>query len=93
MHATVGTAKANSAPNAPSRVRARTISNARATSPERSDATFHRPGCTSTLRPLVRLIDPFTSSAPVRSCSWPRMMFTATPVRNPTITEWDTNRV
>jgi hypothetical protein len=42
--------------------------------------------------PLASEVDP-SAATPVKSASWPKMMLAATPVRNPIITEWETNRV
>jgi hypothetical protein len=38
-------------------------------------------------------VRPFRRQGPVGSPSWPQMMFTATPVRKPIMTEWETKRV
>ena len=49
------------------------------------------PGWVSDVRRLARARSPPSAGAPVRSASWPKMMLTATPVRNPIITECERN--
>ena len=60
--------------------------------PARSDGRSMLPGCRITSMPLVSDVDP-SASTPVKSGSWPKTMFAATPVRKPIITEWETKRV
>jgi hypothetical protein len=88
---TVGTASATTALNVASRVRPSRRMMARAPAPARTDAGSIRLGWVRTSHAFCRATDP-SPSAPVRSGICPAMMFTATPLRKPIITEWLTKR-
>ena len=60
--------------------------------PTASDASWIEAGSVNTLNAFAIANRP-SAGAPVRSGIWPATMLTATPVRNPIITECETNRV
>jgi hypothetical protein len=84
---TVGTASATTALKVASGVRPSRRMMARAPAPASTDASSIRPGWVTTSHAFWTATDP-SASAPVRSGICPAMMFTATPLRNPIITEW-----
>ena len=89
---TVGMPRATRALTMASRVRASKTRIASAASPVSREATSMFPGWVSTSIALARGKEP-CALAPVRSATWPHTMLTEIPVRNPIITEYDTNRV
>jgi hypothetical protein len=88
----VGTASATIEANGAIRVCASTAKSTRALSPTNRDAGSISDGCVIRSSALASEVDP-AASAPARTGSWPRMMFAATPVRKPVITETETKRV
>ena len=88
----VGITKAMSGLTTASRVNDSTTRMASAHNPVSSAARSMAPGWTRTLRALASGKSP-CAGAPVRLATWLHTILTAIPVRNPVITEWETNLV
>jgi len=88
----VGTTTATSDPNKANLVRANPNSTSNALIPTATAAQLMSPGWVAMYQAFW-LATPPLAFTPSRSGNWPMTMFTDTPVRNPSITERDTNRM
>jgi len=88
----VGTTTATSEPNNANLVRANPNSSSSALIPTAAAAQLISPGWVRMYQAFW-LATPPPASTPSRSGNWPKTMLTDTPVRKPSITERDTNRI
>ena len=90
----VGTIRARSAPTFDNRVGRSRTTIAIAARPTSRVGTSIDLGCSTTEAAFwIARVPVASARVPVRSGIWPSTMFTATPERNPTMTECDTKRV